>query len=116
MKEFSNILVTSLSRQGDRKSHRYFYFERNGEAKYCDGLSVAEAGTKYILAEVDIDDIIVLGAGRTYDEGQELKHVVLREWSDYAVNDTKDLSEYSFLQYRIAQFIDGLDMEAIDVL
>lgn len=116
MKEFSNILVTSLSQQGDRKSHRYFFFERNGEARYCDGLSVAEAGTKYILAEVDIDDIIVLGAGRTYDKGQELKRVVLREWSDYAVEDTHDLSEYSFFQYRIAQFIDGLDMEAIDVL
>ena len=116
MKPFTNILLTSLSPQGDRKSHRYFSFEKNGQARYCDGLSVAEAGAKYILADVDIDEIIVLGAGRTYDEGEELKHVILREWSDYTVTDTADLSEYSFLQYRIAQFIDGLDMEAIDVL
>ena len=116
MKPSTNILLTSLSRQGDRKSHRYFFFESNGTIRYCDGLSVAEAGTKYILADVDIDEIIVLGAGRTYDKGEELKRVVLKEWSDYTVKDTNDLSEYTFLQYRIAQFIDGLDMEAVDVL
>ncbi len=116
MKPSTNILLTSLSRQGDRKSHRYFYFENNGTIRYCDGLSVAEAGAKYILADVDIDEIIVLGAGRTYDKGQELKRVVLKEWSDYTVEDTNDMSEYTFLQYRIAQFIDGIDMEAVDVL
>ena len=116
MKPSTNILLTSLSPQGDRKSHRYFFFENNGLIRYCDGLSVAEAGAKYILADVDIDEIIVLGSGRTYDKGEELKPVVLKEWSDYTVKDTNDLSEYTFLQYRIAQFIDGLDMEAVDVL
>lgn len=111
-----NLLLTSLSNQGDRKSHRYFYYETNGAVHYCDGLSVAEAGAKYILSSIDIDEIIVLGGGRTFDEGEENKRIVLREWSDFTSKDTRDLSEYSFFQYRIAQFLDKLDMEAIDVL
>lgn len=115
MKEV-NILLTSLSNQGDRKSHRYFYFQIDGTMRYCDGLSVAEAGAKYILSQVPIQQIIVLGAGRTYDEGEEMKPLVLKEWSDFKSDDTTNLSEYSFFQYRIAQYLDGLDLEAVDVL
>ena len=116
MNSEKNILLTSLSNQGDRKSHRYFYFETNGTTKYCDGLSVAEAGAKYILSEIDIDEIVVLGAGRTYDPGEENREIVLREWSEFTNKDSKDISEYSFFQYRIAQFLDSVDMEGLDVL
>ncbi len=116
MKQIVNLLLTSLSSLGDRESHRYFFYEKDGNVQYCDGLSVAEAGAKYILADVDIDEIIVLGAGNTYEPGEENKRIVLREWSDFTSKDTKKISEYSFFQYRIAQFLDGLDMEAIDVL
>ena len=116
MKESTNILLTSLSNQGDRKTHRYFYFAGSGNMKYCDGLSVGEAGAKYILNEVDIDEIIVLGSGRTYDKGEEMQTIELKEWSAYTSIDAKELSEYSFFQYRLAQFLDGIDMEAIDVL
>ena len=116
MKKESNILLTSLSNQYDRLSHRYFYFTRDGETKFCDGLSVAEAGAKYLLSNVPIDEIIVLGNGRTYDKGQEMVPLVLKEWSDFNSEDTSALSEYSFFQYRIAQFLDGLDLEAVDVL
>ena len=116
MKPAVNLLLTSLSTLGDRKSHRYFYFEKDGSTQYCDGLSVAEAGAKYILSNVDIDEIIVLGSGNTYDPGEENNRIVLREWSDFTSMDTKKISEYSFFQYRIAQFLDGLDMESVDVL
>ncbi len=116
MKKETNILLTSLSSQYDRKTHRYFYYTENGETHYCDGLSVAEAGAKYLLSRVPIDEIIVLGTGRTYDKGQEMKPLVLNEWSDFDSQDTSSLSEYSFFQYRIAQFLDGLDLEAVDVL
>ena len=116
MKKESNILLTSLSNQYDRLSHRYFYFTQNGETQFCDGLSVAEAGAKYLLSNVPIDEIIVLGNGRTYDKGQEMVPLVLKEWSDFNSDDTSALSEYSFFQYRIAQFLDGLDLEAVDVL
>ena len=112
----NRILLTSLSNQGDRKSHRYFYYADDGVYRYCDGLSVAEAGAKYILSEVNIDEIIVLGAGRTYDPGEENKRIELRSWSDFTSKDAKDLSEYSFFQYRLAQFLDNIDMEALDVL
>lgn len=116
MKSSVNLLLTSLSVLGDRKSHRYFYFEQDGNVKYCDGLSVAEAGAKYILSNVDIDEIIALGSSRTYTEGEENRRIVLEEWSDFNTEDTGQISEYSFFQYRISQFLDGLDLEAIDVL
>ena len=116
MKQTVNLLLTSLSSLDDRKWHRYFYYNKDGNLLYCDGLSVAEAGAKYILADVDIDEIIVLGTGNTYEPGEENKRIILREWSDFTSMDTKEISEYSFFQYRISQFLDGLDMEAIDVL
>ncbi len=111
-----NLLLTSLSPSGDRKTHQYFYYEDKAVYRYCDGLSVAEAGTKYILSEVPLDEIVVLGAENTFESGEENKRIVLREYSEYAAADTDRLSEYSFFQYRIAQFLDGLDLEAIDVL
>ena len=98
MKKETNILLTSLSNQYDRKTHRYFYYTEKGETYYCDGLSVAEAGAKYLLSKVPIDEIIVLGSGRTYDKGQEMQPLVLNEWSDFNSEDTSSLSEYSFFQ------------------
>ena len=116
MKDTCNILITSLSSQFDRKSHRYFYYEENGIIQYCDGLSVAEAGTKYLLSRVPFEEIIVLGAGSTFNPGEEMKPLVLKEWSNFKAEDTASLSEYSFFQYRISQYLDGLDLEAVDVL
>ena len=111
-----NLLLTSLSAQGDRKSHAYFSYTTNTGYRYCDGLSVAEAGTKYMLSEVDIDEIIVLGPAGSFSHGEENNRMLLRDYSDFRVADTENLSEYGFFQYRIAQFLDRLDMEAIDVL
>ena len=110
-----NLLLTSLSTNGDRKTHQYFYYEDKGTYRYCDGLSVAEAGTKYILSEVPLDEIIVLGPQNTFASGEENKRIVLREYSDFDSN-TDRMSEYCFFQYRISQFLDDLDLESIDVL
>lgn len=110
-----NLLLTSLSTNGDRKTHHYFYYKDKAGYRYCDGLSVAEAGAKYILSEVPLDEIIVLGAENTFQSGEENNRIVLREYSDF-VADTDMMSEYCFFQYRISQFLDNLDLESIDVL
>ena len=58
MKE-KNILLTTLSSTGaDRLAYRYFRFADKGKVNYCNSLSVAEAGTKYILSRERIDEII----------------------------------------------------------
>ena len=111
-----NILLTSLGNSWDRKSHRYFYINDGGTTRYCDGLCIGEAGAKYILSCVPIDEIIVLGNGTIYEDGEEYKSLVLKDWSDFQSESTDSLSEYSFFQYRLSQFLDGLDMEAVDVM
>ena len=110
------LLLTSLSEQGNRKTHNYFSYMTGSGYRYCDGLSVAEAGTKYMLSQVDIDEIIVLGGADVCRSGEAYNRMELRDYSDYDAADTSDLSEYGFFQYRIAQFLDRLDVESIDVL
>ena len=57
----------------------------------------------------------MLGTGATYKEGDELRHMQLRDFDGYGGEDTETLSEYSFYRYRIAQFLDDLDLENINV-
>ena len=100
----------------NRTEHRFFYIKEGRKTSYCDAIGVAEAGTKYILSRENIDEIIVLGTGATYKEGDELKHMKLRDFDGYGGADTSSLSEYSFYRYRIAQFLDDLDFEGGDVI
>ena len=113
--EERNILVTSLGSIDDRTDHRFFYIKEGKFTEYCDAIGVAEAGTKYILDRVSIDEIIVLGTGATYKPGDELRHIRLREFVDYDASGTESLSEYSFFRYRISQYLDDLDLEGSDV-
>ena len=51
MKE-KRILLTTLGSTGNnRLDYKYFYYDRNGWFNYCNSLSIAEAGTKYILSK-----------------------------------------------------------------
>ena len=111
-----NILITSLDSMENRTEHRFFYIKEGRKTLYCDAIGVAEAGTKYILSRESIDEIIVLGTGATYKEGDELRHMQLRDFDGYGGEDTETLSEYSFYRYRIAQFLDDLNFEGGDVL
>ena len=111
-----SILLTSLGNLGDRLSHRYFYFRDGENLCFCDGIGVAEAGTKYVLSQVPIDEIVVLGSGASYVEGEANTSLVLRDWVDFDTEDIYKLSEYSFFRYRILQYLDGLDLEGSDVI
>ena len=109
-----NILLTSLGSAEDREALRYFYIKEGKKTKYCDSLGIAEAGTKYILSRQKIDEIIVLGNGATYNQGDELRHIELRKFVGYEAKETDSLSEYSFFRYRISQYLDDLDLEGSD--
>ena len=111
-----SILFTSLYFSGKDLSLRYYCAKDGARRLYTDVMLTAEAAAKHLLSSAHIDEIIVLGAGRTYDPGEENKRIELRSWSDFTSKDAKDLSEYSFFQYRLAQFLDNIDMEALDVL
>ena len=111
-----NILLTSLGNIRGRLHHRYFYYEENGSIKYCDGISVGEAGAKYILSRDTMDEIIVIGSGATFNPGEEGVRIPLKTYSGYSANNIDTLSEYGFFLYRLLQFQSSLDFEAIDVL
>ena len=111
-----NIMLTSIGTPGDRQIHHYFYHKDHGMMWYCDGMSVAEAGTKYILSEVPIDEIIVLGAANSFNEGEESDPVSLQGWMNFRPDTIEDISEYSFFLYRLSQYINGLDIEGVDIM
>ena len=116
MREKSVLLTTLGSSGDDRLDYQYFYYDDHGHLTYCNSLSVAEAGTKYILSQKNIDEIIVLGSGASYNPEDALRPQVLRNFEDYSAEGIENLSEYSFFRYRIAQFMEDIDVEGADVL
>ena len=115
MKE-SNILLTSLGNLGNRLHHEYYSYEDDGVIKYCDGISIGEAGAKYIMSHNSIDEIVVIGSGATFNPGEEGERIPLKNYSGYRANNIDDLSEYGFFLYRLLQFQRGVDLEGMDVL
>ena len=92
MKE-KNILLTTLGSTGNnRYDYQYFYYDHNGQLSYCNSLSIAEAGTKYILSRENIDEVIVLGSGATYNAEDALKPLQLRTFADYRAEGIENLS------------------------
>ena len=107
------ILLTTLGHTGDALGVAFYHSQdENGQRQYCTGISVAEAGTKYILSKYNIDEIVVVasttGAGSSdiIDE-VSLKDGVFKPHARY-----KDYSEYEFYLYRLQQFMENIDIEA----
>lgn len=107
-----NILMTTLGHNNkDREMAYYVYDDDNGEKAFCNGVSVAEAGTKYILSQHKIDEIIVVSDSKAINNQDDISK---RCFKDININDLPDssgLSEYGFYQYRIKQYLEGKDIE-----
>lgn len=111
-----NILLVSLENLDYGIQHNYYCCNDDGDPKFCDGVMRAEAATKYILSKVKVDEIVVIGSGATYDEGDDLKKICLTESEEYLVSDINCLSEYGLYRYRIFEYLEGLDLEEHDLL
>ena len=111
-----NILLVSLVNLDHGIQQNYYYSSDEGDPKFCDGIMSAEVTTKYILSKVKVDEIVVIGSGATYDEGDDLRKICLNESEEYLVSDINSLSEYSLYRYRIFEYLEGLDLEEHDVL
>ena len=110
-----NVMITSLYGGGSRKDVEYYYTNDGNRSMYCDAILSAEASSKYILAHHHIDEIVTLGSKTTFDPGDELVSIVLREGSSFYASDTAELSAYSLLRYRLAQYIDEIKIEEQDL-
>ena len=93
MREKSVLLTTLGSSGDDRLDYQYFYYDDHGRLSYCNSLSVAEAGTKYILSQKNIDEIIVLGSGASYNPEDALRPQVLRNFEDYSAEGIENLPQ-----------------------
>ncbi len=109
-----NILLTSLSAMDTVLQERYFSVQGGSGPAYLEALLDTEAGIKTVLSQYDIDEIIVIGAGGSYDEGDEIGIVPLRQESSPDPSAKTDLSTYGLLRNRIAQYADGQMQSRMD--
>ena len=111
-----NVLLVSLENLDNGIQYQYYCSNNEGEPKFCNSIMSAEVTTKYILSKVKIDEIIVIGSGATYDEGDDLRKASLHEGESYLVPDISILSEYGLYKYRIFEYLEGMDLEEHDIL
>ena len=109
------VMITSLYGGGPKDTIDYYNYLQGEKYMYCDAILSTEASCKYILANYDIDTIVTLGSKSTYDPGDELVEMVIREGSSFYASDINKLSAYSLLRYRLAQFLDEIRIEEQDI-
>ena len=114
-KDTYRVMITSLYGGGPKESVDYYNYKEDEKYIYCDAILSAEASSKYILAKYDVDEIVTLGSKSSFDPGDELVPMILREGSSFYASDINKLSSYSLLRYRLAQFLDEIRIEEQDV-
>lgn len=115
MKKTKNVFLTTISETKNRLDVGYYMCETpNGASACTTGISIAEAGIKYMLSQHDIDEIVMIGTSNTVPTGEErVFSITDLEVTGISNIDTTD--EYNFVNYRIVEFIEQLDFEIIDI-
>ena len=106
-----NILFTSLYAAGKDEPLRYYYVQAGPRRLYTDVMLTVEAATKYFLSTVPIDEIVILGRYQMSDAGDEERSLCVNDGKSFYSSDISELSTYSLLRYRLAQFSDNLKIE-----
>lgn len=114
MKE-RNILITTLGNTFNHNQHHYFSYKDNDDYKYCEGISLAEAGAKYVLSTVRIDKILVLGPPSAIKDENADADIKLRDLCSFGSELPDVYSEYKFFCYRIMQYLNHVDIEGTDI-
>ncbi|MDO4739417.1 MAG: TM1812 family CRISPR-associated protein [Eubacteriales bacterium] len=116
MNKEKNILITTLGFTKDHLHAEYYSStDTHGELRFCTGISSAEAGTKYILSQYNIDEILVLGP-KGAGGAQAEKPRPLSSYTLPVQSSLDAVCEYDFFCYRISQYLDRLDIETDDIL
>ena len=109
------VLITSLYGGVSGGKLRYYYSEKEDKVSYCDALLSAEASCKYVLAHHIIDEIVTFGSKSTFDDGDGLKSLLLKEGSSFYASGVKDMSTYSLFRYRLSEYLDEVNIEEQDI-
>lgn len=110
-----NILFTSMYAADKDEPLRYYYARYGDKREYIDAMLTVEATTGYILSRQHIDEILILGRQLTYDSGDAKRALGVEDGKSFYASDINTLSTYSLYRYRIAQFIDDLNIEQQDL-
>ena len=108
------IMITSLRKRDVKDGLQFFCFSEGDKNIYCDALTSAEAGSKYILANYNIDTIFAFGSDSTFDQGDDLRSMMLNEGNSLYSQDVKDMSSFSLYRYRLAEYLDEINAEIQD--
>lgn len=108
-------MITSLRKRDVKDGLQYFCFSDGEKNEYCDALTSAEAGSKYILANHKIDTILAFGSELSNVRDNNLGSMTLNEGSELYSVDVKDMSSFSLYRYRLAEYLDELNAEIQDV-
>ena len=109
------IMITSLRKRDVKEGLQYFCYSDGERNMYCDALTSAEAGSKYILANHNIDIIFAFGSDSTHDMGDDLRSMSLQEGNSFYSADIKDMSSFSLYRYRLAEYLDEINAEIQDI-
>lgn len=109
------IMITSLRKRDVKDGLQYFCYSDGERNMYCDALTSAEAGSKFILANHNIDIIFAFGSDSTHDLGDDLRSMSLQEGNSFYSADIKDMSSFSLYRYRLAEYLDEINAEIQDV-
>ena len=109
------IMITTLRKRDITEGLQYFCFSDGEKNMYCDALTSAEAGSKYILSRYKIDTIIAFGSDSSYDQGDDMRPIMLQEGNTFYAEDVEEMSSFSLYRYRLAEFLDEVDAEVMDV-
>ena len=109
------IMITSLRKRDVKEGLQYFCYSDGEKNVYCDALTSAEAGSKYILANHNIDIIFAFGSDSTHDMGDDLRSMSLQEGNSFYSADIKDMSSFSLYRYRLAEYLDEINAEIQDI-
>ena len=107
-------MVTSLRKRDVRDGLQYFCFSDGEKNFYCDALTSAEAGSKYILANHKIDTILTFGSELSGVRDDDLRSMTLNEGSELYSVDVQDMSAFSLYRYRLAEYLDEVNAEIQD--
>ena len=122
LKREKNILMTTMSKLNRMDTINYYYSDKTegGIPLFCDGISSVEDGSKYILSQYPIDEILVVGTSETFstDDGLVVGNLadynfwqdIYKEWEeDYLYGTGKKnnhgISAYEFYKLRITEYL-----------
>ena len=110
------ILITSLGVRSKIQELGYYYISEGNRHIYCDALSPAEAGCKYILSNYEVDTIITFGR----DDGDRKLDIDdttgIDEGKKLYDTDINNMTAYDLFSYRMAQFLEEENFESKNIM